>query len=121
MRESKFRAWANGYEKWCHSIEYIGDGLWLGYVDDGVGELSTTDIILEQYTGLKDKNDKEVYQGDIVRWKSSTGREITAPIVWNTRAWSWTAGDYMLSGIYELEVEVVGNIHQDMKLLTEGK
>lgn len=68
MRELKFRAWANGYEEWCHSIEYMGDGLWLGYVDDGIGELSTTDIIVEQYTGLKDKNGKEIYEGDILEF-----------------------------------------------------
>lgn len=116
MRELKFRAWLVGNKKYD----------WQPIIDNG--KLCTVDgneiygyedentYILEQYTGLEDRG-KEIYEGDIIRWANSVGREITAPVAWDTRAWCWTAGDYMLGGLLEFDLEVVGNIHEDLKLL----
>jgi uncharacterized phage protein (TIGR01671 family) len=123
MRELKFRAWANGYEKWCHRIEYIDDGFWLGYVDDGVGELSTTDIIVEQYTGLKDKNGKEIYEGDIVEEEIDFNSKMTDgtfryEVYWNEDELCWSLdhiGQKSIHGdLWELNSSrrVIGNIHE---------
>lgn len=63
MREIKFRAWAKGefdesimldWETFRHSIAE-----WIGNEERG--------CVLMQYTGLEDKNGKEIYEGDIVR------------------------------------------------------
>ena len=120
MRELKFRVWdkeageyLEGEEAKAFVLKLDGTHyveMTFGYYDKG------KDWVIEQYTGLEDRG-VEIYEGDIIRWANSVGREITAPVVWNTRAWCWTAGDYMLGGLLEFDLEVVGNIHEDLKLL----
>jgi hypothetical protein len=59
MREIKFRAWnkkAHDYETgWAYPSQMVGPGFAFDVPDH---------IVLMQYTGLKDKNGKEIYEGD---------------------------------------------------------
>lgn len=62
MREIKFRVWDNNHEA-MHYSDDAGSLDWIfGLVDRHGGAIM-------QYTGLKDKNQKYIYEGDILRWQ----------------------------------------------------
>jgi len=67
MREIKFRAW-NGFKMYVPSLfNQNENGLFTETGSKGVFKGDSNKQILMQYTGLKDKNGKEIWEGDIVK------------------------------------------------------
>ena len=109
MREIKFRAWDKEKNEITTTI-CIG-GLHIPY------NSNPNNYILMQYTGLKDKNGKEIYEGDIVR---NTADKYHYEIKWDNFESAWSLGEngspirrYLLSEYWE----VIGNIYENPELL----
>ena len=110
MRPIKFRAWDKTEKKmfdwnWMqdHNLYYFG-----GH--------SRKDCEIMQFTGLKDKNGKEIYEGDIVK---SPGGGIYE---YYFDKGAFLAKEHKISTLgYETEFEVIGNIYSDPHLLKELK
>jgi len=69
MKEIKFRAWSYEDEKMYYSPDihdWDGFDAWvrLDCEDNDIGEGS---VKIMQYTGLKDKKGKEIYEGDVIK------------------------------------------------------
>ena len=129
MRELKFRAWDKKRKRMFAVTTLNASGAVSVFIDDaGLYLLPAEQIELMQYTGLKDKNGKEIYVGDIIHrgalpkvnvFRNSVIRfdeESVGFIATSTRNGART----LFNGQTCDEIEVIGNIHENPELL-EGE
>ena len=134
MREIKFRVWQEMMGKWEMSYTpylYESDGKphdYSGIVNlnqEIQNELPINDILM-QYVGLKDKKDKEIYEGDIISYKYFKGfseleQEIIAKVEFIEGCfgfYEYKREDDDYFNKYDLSnTVVIGNIYENPELL----
>jgi uncharacterized phage protein (TIGR01671 family) len=125
MREIKFRAW-DGERMWTLDQMFVGVGQ-IGFSDEHYVDLNADDhetVELMQYTGLKDKNGVEIYEGDIIRVNDEYkyGNDVDALKVYYNESGGFSPFvdlfDY--DGMTFLDCysdyEVIGNIYENPEL-----
>lgn len=130
MRELKFRAWDVGGLDRGKYIE------WEKLRSQFDAALDDVDVTLEQYTGLRDRNGREIYENDIVRFVDYEGVPITDEKTyydgpyWKVKYTPPSFGLYSKNGcpfdngdfyrgddINWKDVEVIGSTHETPDLL----
>jgi uncharacterized phage protein (TIGR01671 family) len=131
MRQIKFRAWDKDSKRMHYAEDLIGPG---GWVIQFHGEplkigihsvFEPENVKLMQYTGLEDKNGKEIYEGDIVRttrisvgfWRVRA-RKLTGEVVYQPGAFTIGHGAAaQLISPHRDDLEVIGNIYEHPELI----
>lgn len=143
MRDIKFRAWDTENKEMLKVQELDFEDTFYGgrlsiRVDMYNDYFDMEDMILMQYTGLKDKNGKEIYEGDIakitekkniLKHKVIPMKPIIAEISWSEEYLAYIlittsvkdAFENLADYLEEYDIEVIGNIYDNPELLEEGE
>ena len=109
MREIKFRAWDVERKSWMNEQDAYNEVQEQGRWNPERGQFYK----LMQFTGLYDKNGKEIYEGDIYKWRDEIGT-----ITYDNACFNCTAGNGN-NELYSMvdDIEIIGNIYENPELI----
>ncbi len=123
MKEYKFRGKRKDNKEWvygCYLKRWTGT-TYKHFIHDGLLEYEVDPSTIGQYTGLHDKNGREIYEGDIVKLTYFENKEdsIIKPVQWH---YDWDCygirfGNYTIEQLYmHYSIEVIDNVHDNPEL-----
>ena len=123
----KFRAWTEeGKVMYYDVYPFRDNALLLSYDEIAFDEVPASDFILMQSTGLKDKDGKEIYEGDVVKYEVGSNT-YTEEVAYDKNFAGFGVRDADIDIIFTflqladvvdlISLEVVGNIYENPELL----
>jgi len=127
MIELKFRAWDKRNVRFQWGISNIcltlgGNLMWqFGFDAPSFLDREECDnYVLCQYTGLKDKNGKEIYEGDIIKFERSVFKDEEIRIVtWDNEYAGFDPFIYNICPDYSkmTNIKIIGNVYENSELM----
>lgn len=132
QREIEFRFWCKGTST---NANFSKCGFWrypnflLGKYHDNLDIFESPDFVAQQYAGLKDKNGRKIFEGDIIKNSYLEGFDANPikifAVIWCPRSHSWALEEDGQSlshtgwrfGDLDRFGEVIGNIFENPELL----
>lgn len=124
-RELKFRVWNEAKNKFMPSgFIGISDGKFID-LKNGSIHFDSDDKVIEQFTGLRDKNGKEIYENDLIKAVGKNVVDDTLSVVFKNGAFCLKLGqesEPFFNDDYNIDftlshLEIIGNIHENGDLL----
>ena len=99
-----------GYSKVCDEIGYMG---W-----------NEIDLVIMQYTGLKDKNGVPIFEGDIIKYEGAVYESMVKEIIYSDDDAYYTIGRsehplILCKTTIDVGWEVIGNIYENKELIVK--
>lgn len=123
MREILLRAWDKEDEEFIYAEPLYGFFPYVGMAFESTKPFYER-FVIQQFTGLLDKNGKQIYEGDILGHKKPD--EVYYVVIWDTKDdlpngfnLKATYPQYIFP--YIKEIQVIGNIYENPELLKEVK
>ena len=131
MRDMKFRAWDKEKKEWAwpypEGFSIIGEVTVFELLQQWAGGIEQfNNLVIVQYTGLKDSKGVEIFEGDIVTYNYQD-TIYKSEVGWVKNICGWEPfcipidydEVYILDNWTHLPIEVIGNIYESPELLNE--
>lgn len=120
MRELKFRVWDKKNKEWLIGSRQFNNRIGFynttnAFIMLGYPRNDIENIVIEQFTGLKDRNDQEIYENDIIEWRrTQSEKKHVGNVFWDIDGWRVAASYGQTPGSLGAahRIKVIGNTHE---------